>query len=167
MATGSPPCFTRVVAKHRRVVWGSRGLGCFAIVGTMYEREFSKRPWGEEGGFTAWSVSRSHRANPSDRSVSPPTYNNQTTNPLNLSLSSAKNRQKTKESIEISSFRTDITGRKRRKGAKKREFDCIEARICIVAALDSSNDTKEVVSDIRYLRESVAVVPFFLYIVAR
>lgn len=164
MATGSPPCFTRVVAKHRRVVWG---LGCFAIVGTMYEREFSKRPWEEEGGFTAWSVSRSHRANPSDRSVSPPTYNNQTTNPLNLSLSSAKNRQKTKESIEISSFRTDITGRKRRRGAKKREFDCIEARICIVAALDSSNDTKEVVSDIRYLRESVAVVPFFLYIVAR
>lgn len=99
------------MAKHRRVVWGSRGLGCFAIVGTMYEREFSKRPpWKEEGGFTACSVLCSHRANPSDRSVSPPNLQ-QANQPLVVVVLGQRNRfKKSKESIEISSFRTDISG---------------------------------------------------------
>lgn len=122
------------MAKHRRVVWGSRGLGCFAIVGTMYEREFSKRPpWKEEGGFTACSVLCSHRANPSDRSVSPPNLQHPT-NPL-LSLSSAN--------VIVSKNRRNRSRSPPFERIYRASDECEERRECIVAALDSSNDTKE------------------------
>lgn len=35
---------------------GRIGVGCFVIVGTIYEAEFSKRPW--KGGFTSPSCVR-------------------------------------------------------------------------------------------------------------
>lgn len=136
-------------------------MGCFVIVGTIYEAEFSKRPW--KGGFTSPSCVRTAQIRVTVQPSSHPFQ--QLTTPCccplakNLvrigfvctfcrgkrrNLGRSFNDPPREKRLDLFLYRASDESDPEKKRRRGERTDCIEACTegCIVTALDSSNGTK-------------------------